>query len=460
MNKGDILEIEIVSTGMNGEGVARVDNKVLFVSRTLVGEKARVQITECKKNFCNAKVIKLLSSSKERVEPVCPIYFRCGGCELQHINYESQLAIKRKNVSNCLRKELGEDIQVLPTIPSPKTLAYRNKIQLPIAVENGKIVVGYFKQSSHKVVPLVKTDSLEYGDCPLCSRDMQAVVDIFVDWANKYNLSVYDESKHKGLLRHFCVRKVGDSYAIVVVINGKVLPHQDKLIQAFCGYGLSFSLYLSINTDRTNVIYGKQMLTLYGADTLQDNILGVVAEVSPLSFMQINNDIRDMIYSRVQDIIKQNAHSVVFDLFSGVGVLSNIFAKYSDKVVGIEIVEDAVRNADRLAQLNGNAGKITNICGDVTQELGKAMAKLQGENLQDSIVVIDPPRKGCTQVTLDSIVSARPNKIVYISCNPATLARDLKTLTADYSLDWVQPYDMFPMTSHVETVVLLSKVCK
>lgn len=457
MNKGDILEIEIISTGMNGEGVARVDNKVVFVPRTLVGEKVRVQITECKKNFCNAKVIKLLERSSDRVKPICPIYFRCGGCEMQHIKYDRQLDIKRENVYNCLRKELGKDIEVLPTVASPKVFAYRNKIQLPIALENGKVVVGYFKQSSHRVVPLVKTDSLEYGDCPLNSRDMQVVVDIFVDWANKYDISVYDETKHRGLLRHFCVRSVGDSYAIVVVANGNALPHQDALIKAFCRYGLSFSLYLSVNTDRTNVIYGKRMLTLYGSDTLSDNILGVSVEVSPLSFMQINNDIRDMIYTRVQEIIKSRPHSVVFDLFSGVGILSNIFARYSDKVIGIEIVEDAVHNANKLAILNHNQDKIVNICGDVTVELGKVIDKMKQENWGNSIVVIDPPRKGCTDTTIESILSAHPTQIVYISCNPATLARDLKALTTVYTIDWVQPYDMFPMTSHVETVVMLSQ---
>ncbi|MGN0772146.1 MAG: 23S rRNA (uracil(1939)-C(5))-methyltransferase RlmD [Christensenellales bacterium] len=456
MNKGDILQVEIVGTGMNGEGVARVEGKVVFVPMTLVGEKVKVEITDNKKAFASARVIKMIEPSPLRAEPYCPIYFQCGGCEMQHLQYKHQLAIKQEKVANCIKKECKLDISVLPTIASVKMLGYRNKIQLPVALVGGKIVVGYFKNGTHKVVPLVRTDNNEYGDCPLHDRQMQEIVDVFIQWANKNGMSVYDEKTHHGLLRHFCVRRVGQSYAIVVVVNGSGLPEYKGLIDDFVAHGLSFSLYLSINTDRTNVIYGKCIRTLYGNDTLPCEILGVKAEVSPLSFMQINDDVRDMIYSKVGEIISGSKHSVVFDLFSGVGIMSNIFARYADKVVGIEIVPDAVRNADKLATLNGNQDKITNVCADVTVALPKQIAKYSQDKLSDSIVVVDPPRKGCSADVIDCLLQAQPKQIIYVSCNPATLARDMAKLLIGYTIDFVQPYDMFPMTGHVETLVSMT----
>lgn len=458
MNKGDILQVEIVGTGMIGEGVAKVDGKVVFVPMTLEGEQVKVQITEDKKAFATAKVIKMLQPSPLRVAPLCPIYFGCGGCEMQHIDYAHQLTIKTQRVADCIRKQCRQDIPVLPTIASPSKWGYRNKVQLPITLVDGKIVVGYFRNGTHKVVPLGKVEDGTLGDCPLHDRAMQEVIDVFLDWANRNDLSVYDETSHRGLLRHFCVRKVGQAYAIVVVVNGNSLPKYNSLIDDFVAHGLSFSLYLSINTDRTNVIYGKCIKTLYGRDTLFDEILGVKVGVSPLSFMQINDGVRDMIYSKVGEIISKSSHSVVFDLFSGVGVMSNIFAKYADKVVGIEIVPDAVRNADMLAKLNGNQDKITNVCGDVTVELPKQIAKYSADKLSDGIVVVDPPRKGCSPEVIDCLLQARPKQIIYVSCNPATLARDMAMLLPKYCVDYVQPYDMFPMTGHVETLVKLTRV--
>ncbi len=458
MNKGDILQVEIVGTGMNGEGVTKVDGKVVFVPMTLEGEQVKVQITEDKKAFATAKVIKMLQPSPLRVAPLCPIYFGCGGCEMQHIDYAHQLAIKTNRVADCIRKQCRQDIPVLPTIASPSKWGYRNKVQLPITLVDGKIAVGYFRNGTHKVVPLGKVEDGTLGDCPLHDRAMQEVIDVFLDWANRNDLSVYDETSHRGLLRHFCVRKVGNSFAIVVVVNGNSLPNHNSLIDDFVAHGLSFSLYLSINTDRTNVIYGKCIKTLYGRDTLFDEILGVKVGVSPLSFMQINDGVRDMIYSKVGEIISKSSHSVVFDLFSGVGVMSNIFAKYADKVVGIEIVPDAVRNADMLAKLNGNQDKITNVCGDVTVELPKQIAKYSADKLSDGIVVVDPPRKGCSPEVIDCLLQARPKQIIYVSCNPATLARDMAMLLSKYCVDFVQPYDMFPMTGHVETLVKLTRV--
>lgn len=447
---GQKIEIDILSEGMNGEGVAKADGIVIFVPQTMVGEKVLAEITAIKKSFAIAKVIKIIEPSQYRVIPECKICFKCGGCEMLHIDYNHQLEIKKQNVKNCIDKECRIDSKVDDVVASPKRVGYRNKIQLPVTRQNNQVVAGYFAQDSHKVIPFCTQN--QEGKCLLNDEAMQGIITSFLNYVAKFNISTYDETNHKGLIRHLVIRKVGDKFAVCVVANGKTLPRYKEFIADLQAKGYDFSLYLSPNERKTNVIMGDEVITLFGEKVLKCNTLGVNYYVSPQSFMQINDDVRDMIYSRVGEIIENSNIDNVIDAYSGIGIMSNIFARYAKKVYAIEIVKQAVDDAKILAKANGNENKIVNICGDCAKELPAVISKLD-----KSIVVIDPPRKGCDKAVLDSIIKAGPTKIIYISCNPATLARDLKLLSDTYSIDSITPYDMFPQTKHVETLVVLSK---
>lgn len=575
MKIGDIVELQITSNGMNGEGVTRYNDCVVFVPLTLVGEVVMAQFTEVKKSFARAKVIKLIKASEYRVTPICPVFFQCGGCEMQHINYETQLSIKRQQVADCLRKELKVEIDVPMTKCGNQRFGYRNKIQVPISRDNDGPIVGYYKPNSHTIVPFRLHEHTEYGNCPLHNNVMQDIIDIFCHFVYDYDITTYDEKSHKGLVRHLVIRKIGDTYSITVVINGDTLPNVKMLIEEYLQYGLNFSLYLSSNTRDTNVILGDKAKVIYGNKQISGEVLGVKIEVSPLSFMQVNDEVRDLIYNRVIEIIESKNNSIVIDAYSGIGILSNVIARKARKVYAIEIIKDAVRDANRIAELNDNKEKIVNICGDVVEVMPMLMEsmrsggicssigavhemqlsadafekiknnkktieirlndeKRQALNIGDFIIfnnkennekisvevtqldkfatfqqmfkevdniamgwskkncnnykdmynfytkeeekavgtvaisfafvtdkttlVLDPPRKGCEKQVIEAILKACPNRIIYISCNPASLARDVALLAQNYSITSVEPFDMFPMTGHVESVVCLQ--CK
>ncbi|MDE6758738.1 MAG: 23S rRNA (uracil(1939)-C(5))-methyltransferase RlmD [Clostridia bacterium] len=450
MKAGDKFTVEINSVGMDGEGVARVEGFVVFIPKTLLGEQAVVEITQVKKSFAFAKVIKLLKASEARIQPPCDLCFKCGGCEMLHISYEAQLEIKRNTVKNCIDRECGIDCFVDDTVASPDVYNYRNKVQLPISRQNGKAVGGYFAPNTHIVVP--SSVCGEKGKCVLNANGIQGVVDIFLKWLDESNISVYEEKSRSGLVRHLVVRKIGEKYSICIVINGDSLPHYKTLIDKLKKADYEFSLYVSVNKKNTNVILGDKTVCLYGENSITGEALGVRFGVSVLSFMQINDKVRDMIYTRVGKIIEENDISNVIDAYSGIGIMSNIFAKYAKNVYAIEIVEDAVKDGIALAKANGNADKIKFICGDCARELPPLIS-----TLDKSLVVLDPPRKGCDLRVLESLLKAKPTEIIYISCNPATLARDVKFLLNDYEIQSVTPYDMFPHTKHIETMICLKR---
>lgn len=569
MQKGDSVRLTIVSSGMGGDGVAKYDGMTVFVPAALPGEEVMAQVVEVKKQYARARVYKLLNASPDRVEPLCPIYYRCGGCEMQHIAYRRQSEIKRGWVRDCIAKECRVTPDVAEVVTDGRQYGYRNKIQVPLAVVDGKVCAGYFRPESHQIVPFGKVESKTLGDCPLNDRAMQTIVDLFCDWVHRYCLDVYDETAHRGLLRHLVVRRVGDAYAITVVVNGNRLPAADRLIETFCAHGLRFSLYLSINDKPTNVILGNRIKTLYGDRRLRQQIMGVTCEVSPLSFMQVNDGVRDALYGHIRSIVSRYARCALIDAYSGVGVTTNLLAPYVDRAVGIEIVPQAVADADRLAMLNGNADKIENICGDCRKVLPEAIGRLGGNYeiacemrltheafdaiargakryelrlcdakraalcagdtirftdcsdgrildaeateltrfsdfgaLYDAlngkgicsggdtvqrdafvasmgayyseeqigrcgalaiglrvkctpVVILDPPRKGCDYGVIETIVAALPHCVIYVSCNPATLARDLKYLLAAYQIESITPFDMFPNCGHVECVTTM-----
>ncbi len=451
MIKGDILEVTIADIGMNGEGIAKDNGFVIFIPYALKDEQVRIEVLKVKKNFAYAKIIKLMTASPVRQDSKCKYFGKCGGCDYQHVVYEKQLEYKRQEIINCFKKNAGVDVDPKPTVPSDKIFGYRNKVQMPIGSMNGKVYAGFFREGSHYIVDVDK--------CILEEDGFNGYIRSFLKWANKYKLTAYNELTGKGILRHILLRHVGETTQIVIVVNANELPRLAELISAFKAYNANFTLHVNINRERSNVILGKRMLLKYGTNAIKCEMQGIKAEISPYSFMQINNSIRESIYSKVSDMLSENDDNIVIDAYSGVGILTNILAKRAKKAYGIEIVKDAVKNADELTKANGNENKVTNILGDAAVCLPKLIGELRSdkETMDSNIsVVLDPPRKGADIDVMNAVLSANPDKIIYISCNPSTLARDYSYIKDNYEIKEIIPYDMFPNTRHVETVVSMS----
>lgn len=444
LKKGDIIEIDIDSSGMNGEGVARYEGLVVFVPFTLVGECVRAQVMSVKKTFATARVIKVLTPSELRVSPLCENFFKCGGCDMMHITLDEERRIKIAEIENNLLKIGGISRTVDNFIDSPLELGYRNKAQFPFGRDaKGKIAVGYYKPNSHVFVPC--------SECLLVGDFIKPIVDAVLKFCNSEGLSIYDESTHNGFLRHLVIRKIDNCIAVTLVINGDSVKNIDKLASVLPP---ETSLYINLNKARTNVILGKQYILIKGEMNLPCNVLGVKAMLAPDAFMQINDGIRDLLYTRA---IQLMGDGVAVDLYSGIGITTNLLAQKCDKVYSIEIVESACENARETARINGNASKIEVICGDAAVEMPKLAKRISSE----ISVLLDPPRKGVDANVLTALLTLSPSKIVYVSCNHATMARDIaliKSLSGDqYTISELTAYNMFPRTHHVETLACLEK---
>ena len=443
MKVGDIVEADILSQGMEGEGVARIDGQVCFVPLTLTGERVRVQLTQVKKDFLRAKVIKLLTPSPLRITPDCPAFFRCGGCGMRHMPYEFELQFKREKVQNCMRKA-GITAQVERVFPSPSFT--RNKAQVPFAQDDkGRVFAGYFKRDSHKAIPLPESGCLQHDEVT------NSIIRAAVNVCNEQNIPAYDEHTGRGTMRHILVRRIGCTYSVCLVINADSLPHADKFTQSIAALGVQFSLCANINKRNTNVITGEKLIPIHGDIAVSGEICGVKTEISPLSFMQVNDEICAAIYGEVKALAEKLRPDTVLDGYGGVGIISNLLAPYCKAAYCVEIAPSAVENGKKTAQMNGYADKIRNILGDAaaiipTLDLGK-----------NCLAVLDPPRKGCDGKVLQALLSSLPEHIAYISCNPATLARDLTALSSAYDIALIRPYDMFPRTFHVETLAVLER---
>lgn len=444
MRKGDIIEIDIDSSGMNGEGVARCDGLVVFVPFTLIGERVRAQVLNVKKSFATARVIKVLNASELRVKPECENFFKCGGCDMMHITLDEERRIKTGEIENNLSKIGGISRKIDNFVDSPLELGYRNKAQFPFGRDkNGHIAVGYFKPNSHIFVPC--------AECLLVGDFIKPIISAVLDFCNSEGLSVYDETTHSGLLRHLIVRKVDNCIAVTLVINGESITDIDKLANKLPS---ETSLYINVNKAQTNVILGKQYRLIKGDMNLPVKVLGVKAMLAPDAFMQINDGIRDLLYNRAIELM---GDGVAVDLYSGIGITTNLLAQKCEKVYSIEIVENACENARETTRLNENASKIEVICGDAAIEMPKLVERINGE----ISVLLDPPRKGVDESVLRALLTLNPSNIVYISCNHATMARDIaliNTLSGDqYTISELNAYNMFPRTHHVETLACLNK---
>lgn len=429
----------------NAETVGVADGLTVFVPQMIVGETAEVQLNYVKNNVAYGTVKKLLKSSPERAVPPCKNFGKCGGCSLMHMNYAEQLVFKRNKVENNLKKLGGLQVDVLPCVPSPKILGYRNKLALPVRGSVGAVQIGMYKQNSHEVV--------NSDECLLGEVWCQKLVQIFRKFLNDNKIAPYDEKTFKGQVRHLVARFVDDQLLAVVVTNGtqKVnwLPLAAELGKAFPKFGL----FVNENSLRNNVILGKVTKHVTGLEFIQSTHLGVKFRLRPSSFFQVNNQVKDLLYQKVKELLDVSQTEVLVDCFSGVGVLTTVLASEKYQTFAVEIEPSAVRDAKEIAVLNGTPN-VTNVCGDANAELPKIAEQNKGKVMS---LVVDPPRKGLGTTICSTILQAGFNNVVYVSCDSATLARDLKMLAESYKIAYVQPFDMFPNTDQVETVCLLSK---
>ena len=445
--KNQIIDIKIIDVSTDGNGIGKYENIAIFTPQTAVGDFVRVKILKVKKTYAYAKVEEILEPSKCRITPDCSVFSKCGGCVFRHISYEAECGIKADRVKQVLTR-IGKQVSpnVKPIISAANTLHYRNKAQLPIA-QSGE--AGFFAVHSHRVIPIF--------DCKIQPEIFNKISSVFSDWIINNQISIYDETLHKGLIRHLYLRIAHktNQLMVVVVTNGDKLEYTDSLIkileQILDGY--TFTLIQNINTADTNVILSDKCKTIYGDGYIIDVLCDVKVRISPLSFYQVNRDMAEILYKKAAEYAKPD-NCTVLDLYCGAGTIGLSMASKAKKIIGVEIVPDAVSDAKHNAKINN----ITNaefICADAA----RAAAQLNEQKIKPDVVIIDPPRKGCSEELLNTIANDfDPKRLVYVSCDPATLARDVKILNdLGFKLIEATPVDLFPRTAHVETVALLSR---
>ena len=448
LNKNQILELTVDAFGSDAQGVCRADGMAVFVPGALPGERVRVRIVKPMKSYAFGRLEEILTPSPDRREPPCPIYKRCGGCAAQHMRYETTLAFKRDQVRDLLKRVGGIDMDVPPVIGMENPWHYRNKGAYPVALVDGKICAGFFAERSHDLIALPE------GGCAIQRGDANRAVEAVIAWMRAQGVSAYDERTHRGIIRHVVTRATRKGGVMTVIVaNAKKLPHEAELIaQLKAAVPQLESVVLSINDRPTNVILGTQLRTLYGKPSMTDTLCGLIFRVSPLSFFQVNPEQTEKLYALALEFAQLDGTQHVVDAYCGAGTISLLLAQHAKSVLGVEIVPEAIADAKANAARNG-IENVEFICG-AAEEILPAHLR---EGLRPDVVVVDPPRKGCDEALLRALIEVAPQRIVYVSCNPATLARDAGILTREggYVAERVQSVDMFCWTGGVETVMSL-----
>jgi 23S rRNA (uracil1939-C5)-methyltransferase len=449
VNLGQEIETVIESYGHEGEGVARFQDFTIFIPGALKGETVKAKVVAVKKNYARAKVLQVLTAVPERVKPSCPIYALCGGCQLQHLDYRAQLELKRQRVIDAVERIGGlKGVTVHTTIGMKEPWRYRNKVQYPVGLYKNRLALGFYRQGTHCLVPV--------SDCliqPLITNKVAAKVK---ELANQYKLPVYNEKTGKGLLRHVLIKTayLTGEVMVVLVINGDYFPVGPRIARDLAAaFPQIKSIVQNINRTRGNVILGDTNQVLWGSDGIVEKVGGLSFKFSAGSFFQVNPVQTQTLYGKAVDYADLSWRELVLDAYAGVGSLTLFLAKKAKQVYGIEVSPQAVANAKENAVLNG-INNVRFITGAVERELPKLVA---GQLVFD-VAVLDPPRSGCEERVLKSLAQNMIKRIVYVSCNPSTMARDLKILAGcGYRTEEIQPVDMFPHTFHVETVALMSR---
>ena len=472
-SKNDCVELTIEDIGVSGEGIGKVDGYTLFVKDTVIGDVVRVKIMKAKKNYGYARLMDIIKPSKDRVEPACPIARQCGGCQIQAMNYNAQLKYKQKLVKDNLLRisglTEGVDYEMCEILGMDTPFRYRNKAQYPVGEDkDGNIVMGFYAGHTHSII------ACPDDDCMLGHRDNAFILNAVKEWMKEYRVRAYNENIHKGTVRHVLVRTGYHTDEVMVcLVTKKMLRKEaaDGLVKAIQKLKLNVaSLVVNINKEDTNVILGKECITLYGRPYIEDYIGDIKFQISPLSFYQVNPKQTEVLYNKALEFAGLKGNESVWDMYCGIGTISLFLAKKAGKVYGVEIVPQAIEDAKNNAKINNidNAEFFVGKAEEVVPEFYKKQTGVQSDNdstdskeydmTRPDVVVVDPPRKGCDKKLLDTIVSMTPDRIVYVSCDSATLARDLKLLVEyGYKVEKVQPVDQFGNTVHVETVVLLSQ---
>ena len=467
MQKNEIVKVKIEDIGVGGEGIGKVDGYTLFIKDAIIGDVVEAKVMKAKKNYGYARLMNVLTPSKDRVEePVCPMARKCGGCQIQEMKYPAQLKFKESKVRGNLER-IGEvPYELLDQIMHPavgmdgegmQPFRYRNKAQFPIGTDkDGRVIAGFYAGRTHSIIGNT--------DCVLGVEVNEEILNCILDFMEEFDIPAYDEVKHKGLVRHVLLRYgfKTDEIMVCLVINGKTIPHCHDLVGRLRQIPGMTSITLSMNTVKTNVIMGDTIRLLWGQEFITDYIGEIKYQISPLSFYQVNPVQTEKLYGLALDYAGLTGNETVWDLYCGIGTISLFLAKKAKQVYGVEIVPQAIDDAKNNAKINDitNAefyvGKAEEVLPDYYKEYEKTH---NGETAHADVIVVDPPRKGCEESLLQTIVDMEPERVVYVSCDSATLARDVKFLRANgYELKDVTPVDQFPHTVHVETVCLLSKL--
>ena len=450
MKKDDLIEVTIEDLSEEGTGIGKFEGMTFFIKDAVIGDRVRAKIMKLKKTYGFARLMEVLTPSPDRVEPLCPVARQCGGCQIQAMNYEAQLAFKTRKVENNL-KRIGkfEEIPMESIIGMEDPFHYRNKAQFPFGKNrDGKIITGFYAGRTHSII--------ENTSCHLGKEVNEEILEKILAWMNAFHVEPYNEATGKGLMRHSLIRcgfRTGE-IMVCLVINGRKIPGEEALVDSLKIIPGMTSISLNVNKEKTNVILGREVINLWGRPYIEDYIGEVKYQISPLSFFQVNPVQTERLYGKALEYAGLTGEETVWDLYCGIGTISLFLARKARKVYGVEIIPDAIEDARRNASLNG----FTNTEFYVGKAEEVLPEKYEKEGVRADVIVVDPPRKGCDENLLSTMVKMQPERIVYVSCDSATLARDLRYLCDNgYELKRVCPADMFPQTVHVETVVLLSQ---
>ena len=455
MQKNDELILKIEDMGVDGAGIGKADGMTFFVKDAVIGDVVRAKVMKLKKTYGYARLMELLEASPDRVEPKCPYYRQCGGCQIQALSYEKQLEFKERKVRNNLERIGGfSEIPMEPIVGMEESYHYRNKAQFPVGTDkDGHIVTGFYAGRTHTIIP--------NRDCALGLPVNREILDLVIDFMEKYHVSAYDEKTGKGLVRHVLIRCgfTSKEKMVCLIINGKSLPHSEKLVEALRKIDGMTSISINCNTGRTNVILGRKTVVLWGQEYITDQIGEISYEISPVSFYQVNPVQTEKLYGLALEYADLHGEENVWDLYCGIGTISLFLAQKAKQVYGVEIIPQAIENAKRNAVKNGieNAEFFVGKSEEVLPEFYEKEAAA-GRKAHADVIVVDPPRKGCDEKLLETIVKMAPDRVVYVSCDSATLARDLKILCENgYELKSVRAVDQFCHTVHTESVCLMER---
>ena len=445
--KNQIYEAVITDYTTEGQGIAHIEGCATFIPNAIAGEKVTVRIEKAQKTWAAGKMVEILERSPHRVSRACPVAKLCGGCDFHHMDYEEETRLKAERVRQCLNRMGGENLEHVPILAAPDLGSYRNKAQYPVSSHKGKAFAGFFKAGTHQVI--------ENERCLILPEEMDAVKDTVIEWMNDYKVTAYDEVAHIGLVRHIYVRRgpVSKQVLVCLAINGRKIPKEHALIERLKQIPGFTTLVLSVNTKKGNAVLGDEFITLYGPGYIEDTLCGLNFRLSPRSFYQVNHAQAQRLYDAAIAQAEITKEDTVLDLYCGVGTITLAMARAAGRVIGVEVVPQAVEDAKDNAKRNG----IENaefFCGDA----GQAALELEKQGIKADVVVVDPPRKGLNADTIEALSRFAPRRIVYVSCDPATLARDVALLKdRGYQVKNALAADLFPRCSHVESIVCLTK---